>query len=316
MLMAECLDLLAPEQYGSHSGLATIYHSLNMQLSLDIIRQKKIPAAICSNDAKSCYNCIVHSFAAIALMRLGVPMNPIRMMFATIQELKHFIQMAHGDSKRFFSGPTSGKLNQGVGQGNGVGPQIWAAISSPIFEYVCKQGYGVKFIASISQKCTHVAGFGFVDDVDLLAANDSMEQTREQVVDSLQGCLNSWELGLRVSGGGALSAHKSHWTLIDFNWDGAFWWYAKVQDYLTQLTMKDASGRWLPLQCLECNEAERALGLRLLPDGVLEGTGIHMGSTGGTIQDGCSYDMDKPQDSTAHKNQLPPYGYYIYMQRR
>ena len=138
--------------------------------------------------------------------------------------------------------------------------------SSLILEYICKQGYGAKFIASISQKHTHVAGFGFVDDVDLLAANDSMEQTQEQVVDSLQGCLNSWELGLWVSGG-ALSAHKSHWTLIDFNWDRVFWQYAKVQDYLMQLTMKDASLRWLPLQHLECNKVERALGLHLLPDG-------------------------------------------------
>jgi len=83
--------------------------------------------------------------------------------------------MVHADSKQFFSGTTSGKPDQGVGQGNSVGPQIWAAISSPIFVYVCKQG--AKFTASISQKCTHVAGFGFVDDVDLLVANDSMEQT-------------------------------------------------------------------------------------------------------------------------------------------
>jgi len=82
-----------------------------------------------------------------------------------------------------------------------MGPQIWAAISSPIFEYVCKQGYGAKFSASISQKHTHVVGFGFVDDVDLLAANDSMEQTQKQVVHSLQGYLDNWELGLWVSGG-------------------------------------------------------------------------------------------------------------------
>jgi len=201
MIMAEWLELIAPKQYGSCSGLAAIYQSLNMQLSLDIILQKKIPAAICSNDAKLCYDHIIHLFAAIALMCLCVPMNPIRMMFGTIQELRHFIRTMNGDSKQFFLGTPSGKPNQGVGQGNGAGPQIWAAISSPIFEYVRKQGYGAKFIASISQKRTHVAGFGFVDDVDLLAANNSMEQTREQVVDSLQGCLNSWELGLWVSGG-------------------------------------------------------------------------------------------------------------------
>jgi len=37
MIMAEHLKLIAPEQYGSHSGLAAIYQSLNMQLSLHII---------------------------------------------------------------------------------------------------------------------------------------------------------------------------------------------------------------------------------------------------------------------------------------
>jgi len=35
--MAEHLEHIAPEEYGSHSGLAAIYQSLNMQLSLDII---------------------------------------------------------------------------------------------------------------------------------------------------------------------------------------------------------------------------------------------------------------------------------------
>jgi len=90
----------------------------------------------------------------------------------------------------------------------GMGPQIWAAISSPIFEYICKQGYGAQFIASISQKHIHVASFGFVDDVDLLAANASTEQTQEQVVESLKGCLNSWGLGLWVSGGATISPQK------------------------------------------------------------------------------------------------------------
>jgi len=156
---------------------------------------------ICSNDAKLCYDHIVQLFTAIALMHLGVPMNPLRMMFGTIQELLHFIRTMHGDSKQFFGGKTSGKPNQGVGQGNGIGPQIWGDMSSPIFDYVHKQGYGAQFVASISQECIHMASFGFVDDMDLLAANDSIEQTQEQVVESLQGCLNSWELGLWVSGG-------------------------------------------------------------------------------------------------------------------
>jgi len=65
------------------------------------------------------------------------------------------------------------------------------------FFHVCKQGYRATLQASISKECIiQVAGFGFVNDVDLLEANDTINQTQEQVMESLQGCLNSsWELG-------------------------------------------------------------------------------------------------------------------------
>jgi len=39
-----------------------------MQLFLDVMRQRKLPAVICSNYAKSCYDQIVHGFAALAAL--------------------------------------------------------------------------------------------------------------------------------------------------------------------------------------------------------------------------------------------------------
>jgi len=62
---AEALHTLAPEQCGSCHGLAAIQHSLNYQLILDVIWQLHIPAAFCSNDAKACYDQIVHAFAIV-----------------------------------------------------------------------------------------------------------------------------------------------------------------------------------------------------------------------------------------------------------
>ena len=47
---------MAPEQYGSWKNISAIMHALNKVLSFDIIQQYKIPAAMCSNDAKSCYD--------------------------------------------------------------------------------------------------------------------------------------------------------------------------------------------------------------------------------------------------------------------
>jgi len=53
------------------------------------------------------------------------------------------------------------------------------------------------------------SAFWFVYDVDLLAANDTIIYTQEQVVESLKGYMNSRELGLWVSRG-ALLAPQNH----------------------------------------------------------------------------------------------------------
>jgi len=142
MIRAERMDALAPEQYGSQAGLAAIFQSLNMQFFLDLVCQRKIPAAICLNDAKSCYDRIVHGFAALAALRLGTPLTAIQVMFGMIQQLWHFIRTVHGDSALSFSGTNSSKLIQGLGQGNGAGPAIWAIVTSPILNSVRQAGTG------------------------------------------------------------------------------------------------------------------------------------------------------------------------------
>ncbi len=185
MLRAECMNALAPEQYGSRAGLAAIFQSLNMQLFLDVMQQRKIPAAICSNDAKSCYNQIIHGFAALAALHLGVPLTAIEVMFGTIQQLQHFIQTAYGDSLQSFWGTKSLKPIQGLGQGNGAGPAIWAIVSSPILDSVRNTGYSVKLRSSVSKSKITTVGNGFVDDMDLLAAND-MNHSATDIVQSMQ----------------------------------------------------------------------------------------------------------------------------------
>jgi len=169
---AETLNALAPEQYGSRLDHAVIYQSLNMQLTYDLIWQQRLMAAVCSNDAKACYDWIVHAFAALALLRLGIPIGPISVMFGTIQQLHHFIQTAFGDSDHLFTGTTLHMPLQGVGQGNGAGPQIWAAVSSLIFDMVCNLGNGTTLQSLLTQEMVHFVGFGFVDDVDLIATDN------------------------------------------------------------------------------------------------------------------------------------------------
>ena len=67
MYTAEELQLLADEQFGSRKGLVAINHGLNKMLTCDILCQLKLAFGLCANDAKSCYDCIVHAFTRIAM---------------------------------------------------------------------------------------------------------------------------------------------------------------------------------------------------------------------------------------------------------
>jgi hypothetical protein len=60
MINSEKFRVLAPEQFGSRKSHTSIRQALNKVLSYDLIHQCRIPAAMCSNDMKSCYDRIVH----------------------------------------------------------------------------------------------------------------------------------------------------------------------------------------------------------------------------------------------------------------
>jgi hypothetical protein len=86
---------------------------------MDILRQRRQAGALCSNDAKSCYDRIVHNIASLAMRRTGMPAEPIRSMFDTLQKAEHRVTTAYGISDK-----TYGKKllipYQGIGQGNGA----------------------------------------------------------------------------------------------------------------------------------------------------------------------------------------------------
>jgi hypothetical protein len=142
---------------------------LNRGITSDIVRQMKIPAAICSNDAKSCYDRIVHSITSLSMQRVKVPPGPIICMLFTIQCLNHYIRTIYGDSELSFTGELWTVPIQGEGQGNGAGPQIWALVSTPVLDLLQAVGYGAFFKAVISGQEIHFVGYGFVDDVASLS---------------------------------------------------------------------------------------------------------------------------------------------------
>jgi hypothetical protein len=94
-------------------------------------------------------------------------------MFSTIQNLTHYIpRIIYGNSELSFGEDIWVMHIQGVGQGNGAGPQNWAAVSTPILNMLRKEGYGVFFKCALSSDTLQFVGYPFVDDVDLCVSSD------------------------------------------------------------------------------------------------------------------------------------------------
>jgi len=145
MAIAEKTKSLAPEQYGSRKRHKAIDLAVNKALTFDILRQLKRAGAICSNDAKSCYDLIGHTQASLSMQRVGVPKNIINCLFTTLQEAVHTVRTGFGDSKASYGGKVWLVPIHGIGQGNGTGPAIWAVVSTPLLNVLRQKGFGCEF---------------------------------------------------------------------------------------------------------------------------------------------------------------------------
>ena len=243
MYYAEDLKNIAPEQYGSRKNHTAIDHGLNKQLTFDLMRIKKKPGAVGSTDALSCYNRVVHSVASLSMRRQGVPPAPIICMFTTIQKLKHYIRTIFGDSELSFGGDlwavkvSDGPI-QGLGQGNGAAPQMWAVVSTPVLEMLRSEGHCCFFKAAISGDEVSFVGYAFVDDTDQIVTSPEDDATFQEIAHRMQASVTAWQGGIRATGG-AIVPEKSHWYLIDFVWTHGHWRYATEAETPAQSSVQD-----------------------------------------------------------------------------
>jgi hypothetical protein len=103
-----------------------------------------------------------------------------------------------------------------------------------------------------------------VDDTDLVYTRPG-DHCGSELIPELQGAIDHWEGGLRVSGG-ALVPSKSHWYLVDFKWRNGSWRYCSIADNPGELSMRDHMGNRVHLDRVEVSEAWRSLGLMIAGD--------------------------------------------------
>jgi hypothetical protein len=261
----EAYEQLAWEQFGSREGKNAIEQALKKVLSFDFIRQARMDAAMCSNDANSCYDRIVHSIASILMQHQNVPASALICVFTTLQNLHHTVRTIYGDSKSGYGGTLWAVLYSDVGQGNDAGPSIWAVASTPVLKMTKDEAFGFMYKTIIKGKQLHFAGYSFLYDTDIIQSVQPGEPF--QVLDTrMQAIMDTWEGGLRATRG-ALEPEKSFWYLIRLCWKNGQWAYVSNKDTPASISVHNHVDDIVELERLEVTEAHKTLGYKTAPTG-------------------------------------------------
>jgi hypothetical protein len=187
----ESYEQLAWEQYGSREGKKVIEQALNKVLSFDFIRQARMDARMCSNDATSCYDRIVHSIASILMQHQNVPPSGCICVFTTLQNLHHTVMTIYGDSKSGYGGTLWEVPYSSAGQGNGASPSIWTVVSTPVLKMMKYEGFRFMYMTRIEGKQLHFVGYSFVDYTDIIQSGQPWEPFQVLVM-RMQATMYTW----------------------------------------------------------------------------------------------------------------------------
>ena len=118
---------------------------------------------------------------------------------------------------------------QGVLQGNSTGPAAWFAISSVLLSLLKAAGFGYREWTLIHKRALVVVGFAYVDDNDLVHANNSPGVSAADLIDKAQIMVSRWH-GLIQATGGNLAPKKSYWYLVALHWKNGQWQYRTMDE--------------------------------------------------------------------------------------
>jgi hypothetical protein len=213
----EELGLLPPDQGGSRKDHQSNELGLNKVLAFDLLRQLRQSGALCCNDAKSCYDRIVHAIAIPCMVRLGCLFAPIISMFKTLQA-GSIIQDKNGLRRLRYYGK---KPKHTTIPRSRTRQQMWP------HHLGCSQcTHHPNALHSRLWYDNHVSTFRHIGRHCMLRLrlcqrhryNTFLNRHNRQTDGhEMQAVMDTWEGRIRATGG-ALEPSKCHWYLIDFKW--------------------------------------------------------------------------------------------------
>jgi len=87
-------------------------------------------------------------------------------MIQTLAHLMHHVCTAFGDLEKAQGYDTWKESIARIGQGSRARPQIWAAISTPLFNIMHQEGFVAQFICALSHQHKILAELAFMDGLN------------------------------------------------------------------------------------------------------------------------------------------------------
>ena len=212
------------------------------------------------NDAKGCFDRIQRTFAVLVLIYYGVAWSVATTLFKVVQKAKHRIKTSYGVSASVYGNKES--AISGFGRGNGLGPALWALISSIIIKTSKAKGRGMKVTTPISKQDLSLLGFAFVNDADLVCGANDVHTTGTNMIPRLPS-LMTYQNSMIQATGGLIAPRKTRWFLISFVfWDGLDWVYHTKESLLGDIYLPDKNGELYTMKRNEPTSTHTSVGMR------------------------------------------------------
>ena len=182
---------------------------------------------------------MVHSFISLSIQRLGVPLAIIFALLRPLQESKHFIRTAYGDSSTFYGGKRPVPF-QGSGQGNASSSPFWTVVSSHLIDMMRELNICSTFSTSITLAAFSLIMIMYVDDNDIFINSSRINQIAD-IKHKAQQAITFWKEALHVTGG-VVRPSKCSWVLVDFAWNGPEYRYKTIRDVPGDIYLDDENG--------------------------------------------------------------------------
>ena len=257
---------LPPDQYARKGGKA-IDAAIQKILIYDIMRMQRRPGICFANDLMACYDRMAHVPSGLALRFLGAPPTAVQCMSTTIQNMRHYIRTAYGDSDNFYGGDPTRPL-QGGGQGSPAAPPMWIALTIIVLNMLTSYEPGVTVVFAISATILTFSAILYVDDTDLFTLKKD-DETVPEMLTRAQTLTSRWVEAMWATGA-ALRPEKCWWCLVDFTWKGSKWRYNFYDDNDVSLLVRDDDGLYQKVQRVDVYEGKKGLGLRFAANGCMD----------------------------------------------